>query len=99
VNDSAGVMASIFGLGGLLLIPGAFLLGRPLLDSSTTIAISLYLSVIAVAFAYWIFGIALTRVRASTATLITLVEPAVAAVLASAVVGEHIQLAGWAGVT
>jgi len=47
---------------------------------------------------YLLFGWGLARVPASTATTLTLLEPAVAAVLAVLVVGERLPAAGWAGV-
>jgi DME family drug/metabolite transporter len=46
---------------------------------------------------YFLFGVGLARVRPSTATTLTLTEPAVAAVLAVVVVGERLTGAGWTG--
>ena len=47
----------------------------------------------------WIvlFGVGLPRVQASTATTVTLAEPAVAALLAVWIVGERLPLMGWVG--
>ncbi|MER7834058.1 EamA family transporter [Streptomyces sp. NPDC095602] len=45
-----------------------------------------------------LFGWGLARVPASTATTLSLLEPAVAAVLAVLVVGERLPLLGWAGI-
>lgn len=39
-----------------------------------------------------------SRIPASTATTITLLEPVVAAALAAIIVGEQLTTAGWAGV-
>ena len=47
---------------------------------------------------YICFGYGLSRVRASTATTLTLIEPVVAALLAVVVVGERLPPLGWAGV-
>jgi DME family drug/metabolite transporter len=47
---------------------------------------------------YVLFGWGLARVPVSTATTLTLLEPAVAAVLAVLVVGERLPAAGWVGV-
>jgi DME family drug/metabolite transporter len=47
---------------------------------------------------YLLFGWGLARIPASTATTLSLLEPAVAAVLAVLVVGERLPAAGWAGV-
>ncbi|WP_417862215.1 EamA family transporter [Actinomyces radicidentis] len=46
---------------------------------------------------YVVFGLGLARVPASTATTITLLEPAVAALLAVAVLGERLTVLSWAG--
>jgi DME family drug/metabolite transporter len=46
---------------------------------------------------YLLFGYGLARVTASTATTITLSEPAIAAILAVAVVGERLSTVGWTG--
>ena len=47
---------------------------------------------------YICFGYGLSRVRASTATTLTLIEPVVAAVLAVVIVGERLPALGWIGV-
>ena len=46
---------------------------------------------------YLLFGYGLERITASTATTITLSEPAIAAVLAVAIVGERLSTIGWIG--
>src|SRR5262249_4799236 len=46
---------------------------------------------------YLLFGWALARVPVSTATTLSLLEPAVATVLAVMVVGERLPAVGWAG--
>jgi DME family drug/metabolite transporter len=47
---------------------------------------------------YVLFGWGLAHVPASTATTLSLLEPAVAAVLAVLVVGERLPPPGWAGI-
>jgi DME family drug/metabolite transporter len=47
---------------------------------------------------YVLFGWGLARVRASTATGLSLMETVVAAVLAVVVVGERLPALGWLGV-
>lgn len=47
---------------------------------------------------YACFGYGLKTVSASKASLLTLFEPAVAAVFAVVVVGEHIGVSGWGGI-
>lgn len=47
---------------------------------------------------YLAFGFGLARVQASMATVITLLEPVVAAILAVVIVGERLPALGWIGV-
>ncbi|KAA9394263.1 EamA/RhaT family transporter [Kocuria coralli] len=90
-------MGSVFGLGGLMLLPVLLVTGGPLLDSPGNLAVGAYMAVVPMFLGYLLFGVGLTRVRPSTATTITLSEPAVAALLAIVVVGERLSLLGWTG--
>lgn len=92
-------MGSVFGLGGALLMPVLLLTGGPLLASSQNAAVAVYMALIPMFLGYLLFGYGLTKVSASTATTVTLSEPAIATVLAVLVVGEHLAPAGWAGMT
>jgi DME family drug/metabolite transporter len=56
-----------------------------------------YMALIPMFLGYLMFGFGLARVPASTATTLTLAEPAVAAVLAVLVVGETLGAVGWIG--
>jgi len=47
---------------------------------------------------YLCYGYGLARIPASMATTITLLEPAVAAVLAVVIVGERLPALGWVGI-
>jgi DME family drug/metabolite transporter len=93
----AASMGAVFGLGGLLLIPVLLATGGTLVSSPQSLAVAAYMAVVPMFLGYFLFGIGLARVRPSTATTLTLVEPAVAAVLAVVVVGERMAAAGWAG--
>lgn len=93
----AAAMGSVFGLGGLALMPVLLLTGAPLLESTTNFAVGAYMALVPMFLGYVLFGVGLTRVRPSTATTITLSEPAVAALLAVAVVGERLSGTGWVG--
>jgi DME family drug/metabolite transporter len=46
---------------------------------------------------YLLFGFGLTRVSASSATTVTLTEPAIATLLAVLIVGERLGSLGWTG--
>lgn len=94
---SRAAMGSIFGLGGLLLMPVLAVTGAPLLDSWTNFSVGAYMALVPMFAGYILFGWGLARVRASTATSISLLETVVAAVLAVLVVGERLPALGWLG--
>lgn len=93
----AASMGAVFGLGGVLLIPVLIVTGGTLTASPQALVVAGYMALVPMFLGYFLFGIGLARVRPSTATTLTLVEPAVAAVLAIVVVGERMGAAGWAG--
>jgi len=71
--------------------------GAPLLDSWTNFSVGAYMALVPMFAGYILFGWGLARVRASTATSISLLETVVAAVLAVLVVGERLPALGWLG--
>jgi DME family drug/metabolite transporter len=91
-------MGAIFGVGGLLLMPVLFLTGAPLLESWSNFSVGLYMALVPMFLGYVFFGLGLARVKASTATTLSLAEPVVAAILAVVIVGERLPAAGWIGV-
>ena len=93
----AAAMGAIFGLGGLALMPVLALTGAPLLATTQALTVGAYMALIPMFVGYLFFGFGLSRVAPSTATTLTLAEPAVAAVLAVVIVGERLPLIGWAG--
>lgn len=95
--NRAASMGAVFGAGGFLLLPVLFLTGAPLLATPQSFAVAAYMALVPMFLGYLLFGYGLTRVSASTATTITLSEPAVAAILAVVVVGERLAAMGWAG--
>jgi DME family drug/metabolite transporter len=94
---SRAAMGAVFGAGGVLLLPVLAATGAPLLASWGNAAVGAYMALVPMFAGYVLFGWGLARVAASTATTLTLLEPAVAAVLAVLVVGERLPAAGWAG--
>ena len=96
--QSRVAMGAIFGVGGLLLMPVLFLTGAPLLESWNNFSVGAYMAVVPMFIGYVLFGHGLARIKASTATTLSLAEPVVAAVLAVVIVGERLPPAGWAGV-
>ena len=95
---SRAAMGAVFGLGGLLLMPVLAMTGRPLLESWTNFTVGAYMALVPMFAGYVLFGWGLARVRASTATGLSLMETVVAAVLAVLVVGERLPALGWLGV-
>lgn len=95
---SRAAMGAVFGLGGLLLLPVLLVTGAPLVGSWSDAAVGTYMALVPMFTGYVLFGWGLAHVPASTATTLSLLEPAVAAVLAVLVVGERLPATGWSGV-
>jgi len=95
--SSRAAMGTVFGLGGLLLMPVLAVTGGPLLGSWQNFAVGAYMALVPMFAGYVLFGCGLARVRASTATSLSLVETVVAAALAVLVVGERLPASGWLG--
>ena len=91
-------MGATFGLGGLLLLPVLVATGAPFLTSWGNFAIGAYMALVPMTLGYLAFGAGLSRVTASMATMLTLFEPVVAALLALLLLGERLSPLGWAGV-
>lgn len=90
-------MGAIFGLGGLALMPVLIITGAPLIASTQSFTVGAYMALVPMFVGYLLFGYGLTRVSASTATTLTLAEPAIAAILAVVIVGERLAPIGWVG--
>ncbi|MEZ8391478.1 DMT family transporter [Vibrio splendidus] len=95
--ESQAAMGSIFGLGAMLLLPTLWFTGENLFSSQINVLVISYLTLIPQCVGYIAFSFGLRHVTASSANLLTLFEPVVAAVLAVCVVGELIPFIGWLG--
>jgi DME family drug/metabolite transporter len=95
--STRATMGAVFGLGGLLLLPVLLATGAPLVASWPSAAVGAYMALVPMFTGYLLFGWALAHVPATTATTLTLLEPAVATLLAVTIVGEHLPAGGWAG--
>ncbi|MEO7125048.1 MAG: EamA family transporter [Nakamurella sp.] len=93
----SAAMGSVFGGGGLLLMPVLFITGAPIIASTESFLVTTYMVLVTMFLGYLLFGYGLTKVPASTATAITLIEPAGATVLAVLIVGERLSALGWLG--
>lgn len=96
---SASSMASMFGVAAIVLLPSLLLTGQNLFATPINTGVALYIALIPMFVGYLCFGYGLRYIAASTATLITLLEPVVAVLLAVLVVGEWLAPAGWVGMT
>jgi DME family drug/metabolite transporter len=95
---SKSAMASMFGLAALLLLPSLLFSGDNLFASPSYALIALYMAIIPMFLGYVLFGYGLNYVEASQATLLTLLEPALATVMAVLIVGEKFSTIGWIGI-
>lgn len=94
---SRPVMGAVFGTGGALLLPVLLVTGSSIVASWSNFGAVAYLAVVPMFLGYVLFGRGLAAVPASTATSLSLLEPAVAAVIAVLVLGERLPVLGWAG--
>lgn len=95
---SRAVTGAVFGLGGILLLPVLLVTGGPILASGTSFAVATYLALVPMFLGYLLFGRGLAQVSASTATTLSLAEPAAAALFAIALLDERLAPAGWLGI-
>jgi DME family drug/metabolite transporter len=95
---SKSAMAGMFGLAALLLLPSLTLTGDNLFATPTSTLVALYMAIIPMFLGYVLFGYGLNYVEASQATLLTMLEPALATVMAVLIVGEKFNLIGWLGI-
>jgi DME family drug/metabolite transporter len=93
-----GVVGAVFGLAALPLVVLALVAGRDALAVGANWPVFVYLALVPTVLGHSLYAVGLRRVSASVATLLSLFEPVVAAVLAVLVVGEHRGPTGWSGI-
>ena len=93
-----GVMAAVFGLGALFLLPILFAADLSWLAEPRGALVALHLSMVTVGLSYALWGRGLTRVPASTAVTLSLAEPLTAATLGVFLVGERLPPVALLGV-
>jgi DME family drug/metabolite transporter len=96
-SGAGDVMASAFGLGGLLLVPVLVLSGPAWMASPEGLAVAAWLGLGTTTVAYVLFGRGLRVLPAGPTATLVLMEPLVATLLGVAVLGERLGLAGWIG--
>ena len=90
-------MSGMFGLAAIFLLPSLAFTGNHISSSISNASVAIYMAVVPMFVGYLMFGYGLKQVEASTATLLTLLEPIVATLLAIAILGETFVLMGWVG--
>ena len=96
--SSKAAMGAIFGCGGILLIPVMVITGSVFFSTWNNIAVGVYMALIPMFLGYICYGYGLSKISASLATTISLLEPAVATILAILIVGEDLSLIGLGGI-
>jgi DME family drug/metabolite transporter len=91
------VTAFMFGAGTLALVPINLVSGIVIVHTVEGWLLVLYLGLVPTALAYWLFQKGLRSVSATAASIMSLLEPLVAALLAWALFGEMLGMSGLAG--
>lgn len=95
--SSNSAMASMFGIAALILLPSLFITGENLFSGAVNTGVALYMALVPMFLGYLCFGYGLRHTEASSATLITLLEPVIATLFAIVIVGERFFAIGWIG--
>ena len=96
-HGGRATMGAAFGLAAVPLSVVMLVTAAPLVATVANAGIAVYLAVGPMFLAYVLFARSLRELRSSTVTVVTLLEPLVATLLAVAVVGERLEAAGWVG--
>lgn len=96
-HTGRGTMGAAFGLAAIPLAVVLLVVGAPLLATPASIGIAVYLAVGPMFVAYLLFAVGVRALASSTVTVITLLEPLVATLLAVLIVGERLEALGWMG--
>lgn len=90
--------AAVLGLGGILLIPVFVATSDTVVGSPAGLGVITYLAVLPMFLGYVFFSYGLAHVDTTSATTVTLLEPAAATVLSVAILHENVGAVGWVGV-
>jgi drug/metabolite transporter, DME family len=91
------VLGTLFGGGGLLVVPVVLVPGGTALANPRTALVIGHLALVTTFLAYLLFGHGLRHTTAAMATTLTLIEPAVAALLGIVVLHGQLAAVSWAG--
>lgn len=95
--NSKSAIAIQFACAALFLLPSLWFTGHNLFTNQINISIVFYMATVPMFFGYLLFSYGLRTISASNATLITLIEPLFATLLAILIVGEKFLSIGWFG--
>ncbi|WP_327090000.1 DMT family transporter [Nonomuraea sp. NBC_01738] len=96
-GDPEGIAIGGFAVGALCLVPFALQDGVLPQVSLTSVGLLLYLGAVPTALAYGLFFRALTALKATTVSIISLGEAVAAALLGVVLFGEHLTALAWSG--
>lgn len=94
---SKSAVAGLFCCAAMVLLPSLYFTGDNLFSTVTNLSVSLYMALVPMFLGYLLFGFGLRVIDASHATLITLIEPIIATLLAVLLLGEEFKTIGWLG--
>jgi drug/metabolite transporter, DME family len=95
--EDRAVVGAIFGGAAVLPLPVLFTSPMSWVTTARGLAVATYLAMLTTALANLLYARGLRTTAVTTATTFGLAEPAVAAVLGLAVLGEHLTPTGFAG--
>lgn len=95
--NSKSAIAIQFACAALFLLPSLWFTGDNLFTNQKNLSIVFYMATVPMFFGYLLFSYGLRTISASNATLITLIEPLFATLLAILLVGEKFLGIGWLG--
>ena len=98
-NSSIAVVAAVFFLAALILMPLLLKSDMEWLLQPRTIAVALHLGLAATALSYLLFARGLQSVQVATAVTLSLAEPMTAAILGVVVIGEQLNLQALCGIS
>ena len=85
------------GIAAIILLPSLFITGKNLFTTVENSMVAIYMAVVPMFLGYLLYGFGLRTIDASTATIITLIEPLIASILAVWIIGEEFKPIGWMG--
>lgn len=95
--DARAALSGIFAAAACILLPSLMITGNNLFSNITNSAVAIYMALIPMFLGYVLFSHSLKYMQITSVTLITLIEPLVAMMLATLLLGETFKMLGWLG--